>query len=64
MRVSEVPWEDLKVGQRLLSATGQGGTIIELDDRDDCTIHIRWDYGQLSHLYHNLGQYVKTMEIK
>jgi len=52
MRVCDVPWKDLKVGDVVISATGKSGKITDLRSQDD-TICIDWDNDQTSVAYHH-----------
>jgi hypothetical protein len=44
--LNEVPWEELRYGDRLRSAVGNLGVIYELQpnkDPDKCLVHIIWE---------------------
>lgn len=62
--LSDVPWEDLRVGDRVRSFRNTIGVIEKLDPDDDCTVHILWDgtddHGNPRHslAYHHQAQLV------
>jgi hypothetical protein len=43
MRVSQVLFKDLKIGQRVKGLNGRDGTIIDIDLSDDNYVWVLWD---------------------
>ncbi len=59
MKLSEVSWEDIKVGDKVISHIGNDGVVTKLDVEDDYSIYITWSSGRTSISYHNLSEHIK-----
>lgn len=61
-RLIDVPYEELRVGNRVKSLkSGRTGMIVGLIPEDDATIKIHWDgapESYISYVYYNYAQYV------
>lgn len=62
MKLSEVPFSQIKIGDRCVSAIGNHGSVFKLiafDEKgtldDDNSIEILWDHGGKSRLFHFWG---------
>lgn len=65
MQLSEVPFDKLKIGDKLISAVGTPGHItgfIPMDNacqQEDNEIEISWDDGKTSEIWHFWGMHVE-----
>lgn len=56
--VADIPWDDLRIGDRVISANGQVGTIARLDvhnqglDCEDYDVAFQWENGGRSAIWH------------
>lgn len=41
--LNTIPFKNLKIGDRVISATGRLGKITKLDEQDDNTVVMEWD---------------------
>ena len=65
MKLSEVPFENLKAGDRVVSARGRDGRIVELAPEDDNSIWIRWEGEEEpkeSLVYHHLADKIMHLD--
>lgn len=68
MKLSDVPFDKLKVGDKLISAVGQPGKITKLTDKEfasqqeDNEIEVEWDSGKTSKFWHFWGGKVTYAE--
>jgi len=53
MKVSEIPYEKLSVGDIIISALNHKGEIVELYPEDDKSLEIVWENGNASYAYHH-----------
>ncbi len=65
-KLSDVPWDDLQIGDKCTSARGTPGKITKLEkndryverDHDHYEIEIDWDNGNKSHQKHYMMNHV------
>ncbi len=68
-RLCDVPWEELMIGDFIISNTGLIGRIDELiqidyaTQNEDNEIIIKWSNGKFSALWHHEGVYVHYDEL-
>ncbi|MBI5421336.1 MAG: hypothetical protein HZA35_03465 [Parcubacteria group bacterium] len=51
-RLNDVPFEDLRVGDKLISMLGKNGVITFLNPNDDDWVEILWENGKRSGGHH------------
>ncbi len=61
-KLSDVPWKELRLGDKVRSAKGTSGSITTLVSEDDYSIWIEWENDEISAVYHHQAQAVIYLE--